>query len=121
MTISAKTRYYCTNQSKPHQGERVKKLTDKAIAEIIDVDQVTFSRWKTSRPELYSRIKQSFEYEAKIKEIESKLNDVIQIVKIDGTPDHLIIDGENGTIKKAYDPNTPERKADRLAKIGKPE
>lgn len=99
----------------------MKKLTDKAIAEIIDVDQVTFSRWKTGRPELYKRIKQSFEYEAKIKEIELKLNDVIQIVKIDGTPDHLIIDGENGTIKKAYDPNIPERKAARLAKIGKPE
>jgi len=59
----------------------MKKLTDKAIAEIIDVDQVTFSRWKTGRPELYRRVKESFRCEAKLKELELTLDDAIKIVK----------------------------------------
>lgn len=59
----------------------MKKLTDKAIAEIIGVDQVTFSRWKTSRPELYHRVKQSFECEAKLKALEITLDDALKIVK----------------------------------------
>lgn len=41
-------------------------------------------------------------------------------VTIKGTPDNLIVD-HKGTVKLAYDPNTPERRAARLAKIGKPE
>ena len=39
-------------------------------------------------------------------------------VKIKGTPDALIIE-PSGTVKLAYDPNTPERRAARLAAIGK--
>lgn len=59
----------------------MKKLTDKAIAEIIDVDQVTFSRWKTGRPELYTRIKRSFECEEKLKALELTLDEALKIVK----------------------------------------
>jgi len=66
---------------KPPLRGRMKKLTDKAIAESIDVDQVTFSRWKTGRPELYARIKQSFECEAKLKALGVALDDAIRIVK----------------------------------------
>lgn len=39
-------------------------------------------------------------------------------VTIKGTPDNLIIDPK-GTVKLAYDPNTPERTAARLVAIGK--
>ncbi|MDP2077332.1 MAG: hypothetical protein Q8J85_04750 [Sulfuricurvum sp.] len=59
----------------------MKRITDKAISESIDVDQVTFSRWKTGRPELYTRIKQSFECEAKLKALELTLDQALKIVK----------------------------------------
>lgn len=59
----------------------MKKLTDKEIASIIDVDQVTFSRWKTKRPELYKRVKDSFRCEAKLKELELSLDQALDIVK----------------------------------------
>lgn len=41
-------------------------------------------------------------------------------ITIKGTPDALIVE-HSGMVKLAYDPNTTERRAARLAKIGKPE
>jgi hypothetical protein len=58
-----------------------RKMTDKAICELLDLNQMTFSRWKTERPELYRRIKQSFECEAKLKALEITLDDALKIVK----------------------------------------
>ena len=57
------------------------QIKDKDIAASIDISPVTFSRWKTERPELYTRIKKSFECEAKLKELEITLDDALKIVK----------------------------------------
>lgn len=57
------------------------QIKDKEIAVAIDISPVTFSRWKTERPELYTRIKKSLECEAKLKELEITLDDALKIVK----------------------------------------
>ncbi|MGD9970418.1 MAG: hypothetical protein AB7S65_08170 [Sulfuricurvum sp.] len=57
------------------------QIKDKDIAAAIDISPVTFSRWKTERPELYTRIKKSFECEAKLKALEITLDDALKIVK----------------------------------------
>lgn len=57
------------------------QIKDKDIAASIDISPVTFSRWKTERPELYTRIKKSFECEAKLKALEITLDDALKIVK----------------------------------------
>lgn len=58
-----------------------KKITDKAICEALNINQMTFSRWKVDRPELYKRIKESFDCEAKLGELELTLEQALKIVK----------------------------------------
>lgn len=54
---------------------------DKDICEIIDIYPSTFSRWKKERPELHKRIKQSFECEAKLNELELSLKDALKLLE----------------------------------------
>ena len=45
------------------------------------IGAVTFSRWKKERPELYTRIKKSFECEAVLKKLEMALEEAIAAIR----------------------------------------
>ena len=55
--------------------EIIIKITDKHIAKTVGIGAVTFSRWKKERPELYKRIKDSFECEETLKKLEMTLDE----------------------------------------------
>ena len=56
-------------------------MTDKSIAEMLKIGQVTFSRWKRDRPELYDRIKRSYECEEVMNKIGISLDQTKSILR----------------------------------------
>lgn len=62
------------------QKEIIIKITDKHIAETVGIGAVTFSRWKKERPELYSRIKKSFECEAILEKLGMTLDEAKEAI-----------------------------------------
>jgi len=57
-------------------------MTDKKICSMLDLQPSTFSRWKSERPELYQRIKESYECEATLKKLGVSLDEAKAIIEL---------------------------------------
>ncbi len=53
----------------------------KEMAAAVGVGEVTFSRWKKERPELYARIVASFECEERLAALRVSMEDALQIIE----------------------------------------
>ena len=53
----------------------------KEMAEAINVPENTFSRWKHTRPELYKRIKKSFECEELLNKLDVTADELKEAIK----------------------------------------
>jgi len=56
-------------------------LKDKEIAKKLKIGAVTLSRWKHSRPELYTRIKESYECEATLEKLGVSLDEAKEVIE----------------------------------------
>ena len=67
--------------SQTREKEAIIGKTDKEIAKEIGVGPVTLSRWKSSRPALYNRIKQSYRCEEVLDELGMTLEKAREVIE----------------------------------------
>ncbi len=56
-------------------------LKDKEIAKKLKIGAVTLSRWKRNRPELYTRIKESYKCEAVLEKLGVSLDEAKEVIE----------------------------------------